>query len=176
MSSEAPKRHLKFVPRDSQSEEWTEKYSSLVKCLNSGEPLMYALIGRRGTGKTQMASSVIQRACEGGISSLYCKAMDFFINLKATYGNQDATEQAVFSKHKIPNLLVIDEIQVRSESEWENNALTHLIDKRYDAMKSTIFIGNLKPNSLKDCVGESVYSRLTEIGGVMDCNWESLRK
>ena len=45
-------------------------------------------------------------------------------------------------------LLIIDEVQERAESGFENRLLTHLIDARYAAMRPTIIIANLAKREL----------------------------
>ena len=112
---------------------------------------------------------------ESGEIARYNKTMDFFKAIKDSYKMPDKTESDIIKDYKKPKLLVLDEIQVRSESAWENNLLTNLIDIRYDYMLNTILIGNLVIDKVRDSVGDSIYSRMEETGGIINCNWESFR-
>ena len=74
------------------------------------------------------------------------------------------------------DLLVLDEIQVRSDTEWENSVLTDLIDSRYAAVRSTLLIANLERSALAASLGDSVASRLEETGTIIPCDWPSFRR
>lgn len=101
--------------------------------------------------------------------------MDFFVLLKSSYRNEGQTEEDIIKTLVSPSLLIIDEITVRSDSAWENNMLTHLIGKRYDAEKDTIVIGNIAPDELISNLGPSISSRMEEVGGILNCKWPSFR-
>ena len=173
-AAKIPLRHRNWLERDNTSTEWRAQFDMLLTATETPGS-MFCLIGQRGTGKTQMAVSLLGAATRAGQTCLYCKAMDFFTDLKDSYSEKSATSKQVFLKYRAPTLLVIDEIQVRSESAWENQSFTHLIDQRYDALKTTILIGNLKPETLAASLGESIYSRMTETGGIVVCDWPSFR-
>jgi len=174
-TSHIPARHGGWAVSNNTSAVWRRQFD-MVSDATYEPGSIFCLIGHRGTGKTQMAVSLIWKATKDGQTCLYCKAMDFFTDLKDSYGDKSATSKQVFLKYRGPVFLVIDEIQVRSESAWENQAFTHLIDQRYDAMKTTILIGNLKAENLAASLGESIYSRLTETGGIVVCDWQSFRQ
>jgi DNA replication protein DnaC len=174
--SHIPDRHKPLIGKEDSPPEWLAKME-MLRSATATPGSMFCLIGPRGTGKTQLAVTLIRFACKRMYHSYYCKSMDFFLELKNSYRpNSRLSELGVFNKYHKPDFLVIDEIQVRSESAWENQAFTHLIDQRYDAMKTTILIGNLKAENLAASLGESIYSRLTETGGVVVCDWQSFRQ
>lgn len=158
-----------------RNQAWSEKTRTLIDRYHAASDLMAGLIGPRGTGKTQAAIEVIRAAVWSGRSARYCTAMDFFRAIKSTF-RSDTDEAEVFGRFITPGVLVLDEVQVRSSSEWENNQLTHLVDKRYGNMMATIFIGNFDTaDSFKACVGDSIYSRLAETGSIFLFSWQSWR-
>ncbi len=151
-------------------------YLTLKQRLGTGAVL--ALIGPRGTGKTQLGCDLICEATTGrGMSARYAKAIEFFMGIKATFQrNAEETEKAVIDRFRRPALLVLDEISSRGETEWEDRLFDHLIDERYGAKKDTILIGNfVTVRDFDASVGPSIASRLSETGGVIDCNWASFR-
>jgi DNA replication protein DnaC len=81
----------------------------------------------------------------------------------------------VVNRHRIPDLLVIDEFQERGETAFENRMLNHLLDLRYGDLTDTLLIANLEPEELVESVGESITERLREAGGIIECNWPSFR-
>ena len=42
-------------------------------------------------------------------------------------------------------------------------------------MKSTILISNLMPDAMQKFVGPSIWSRITETGMLLSCDWTSFR-
>jgi len=104
------------------------------------------------------------------------KAMEIFLRIRATYTNPEQSELDAILEFTQPQLLVIDEVQQRGETDFENLMLAFLIDKRYDDMHDTIVIGNLTPKALTASLDPSITDRLIETGGVMECLWPSFRK
>lgn len=146
-----------------------------------------ALIGPRGTGKTHMACGLVNafncvpdhlgRADNGSWRwARYRRALDIFSDLKATFGRRDGDSQAGIVADLVEcNLLVIDEVQVRSDSAWENSILTNLVDQRYSECRSTVLISNLNAPAFLQSVGDSIASRISECGGIIEARWQSFR-
>lgn len=173
-SSGVPKRHRSYkAPTEGP---WMETLSSLSMQLGK-QGILSALIGPRGTGKTQMAAEAIryQIYCNA-TTARYITAMEFFMAIKEGYRSEAQSQEQILLSFRQPALLVIDEITVRSDTAWENMLLTHLIDKRYGSQLDTILIGNCKDSAeVASCVGPSIASRIQECGSVIECNWKSFR-
>lgn len=162
-----------------QTNAWMAKRTILdVKLRNPGA--VVALVGPRGTGKTQMATDAAfayaMRIRERGMARAcrYVRTMEFFMGVKDAYGTT-TSERDVFDSFTIPPLLVLDEVQVRNESKWEDNALTYLIDTRYGACRRTILISNQTVEGFTASMGDSIMSRLSETGTIIPCEWQSFR-
>lgn len=173
--AQIPLRHRKIPPRtdDDRSVNWWAKMEKV--CGKMGSGALLALLGNRGTGKTQAAVAAMQYTAHRGHPCFYCKAMEVFLEVRATYARPDRAELEVIKKYQEPRLLVIDEVQQRGETDFENRILAHLIDKRYDAMVDTIIIGNLTPEAMAERLDPSIVDRLRETGGVVVFEWESFR-
>lgn len=127
------------------------------------EPKLLAIGGPRGTGKTALASGLIRKFCESGRPALYSTAHEYFDGL--TSEEWEAKER-FRKRHYAPDLLVLDEVQVRdSNREWQNNELTTLIDNRHRSGLTTVLISNLTPEALRANLGDSIWRRLIETGG-----------
>ncbi len=137
-----------------------------------------AIIGKRGTGKTQAACWIAcQLQLHGYISrTYYFTAADLFGLAKSWYsipsGDAAHNQQQLWT---VP-LLVIDEMQERVESEHEDKLLSQLIDKRYGLMQPTLMIANIQASEMPTTFGSSVVSRLTEDGVILVCDWPSFRE
>lgn len=176
--------------------EWLEAEKRLAGIVGAGTTI--ALVGPRGTGKTQLAVRAMgwaghdaanrhrerfSKPWEGNLSesirgaARYTTAMGLFLSLKQTFSEgSKETERDAIEKWCSPRLLVIDECQERGESAWEDRILTHIIDRRYGAMLDTILIANLTPEEFSASMGESVIDRIRETGTLIECNWPSYRE
>ena len=173
VKSGVPKRYRQpdWLPTD--KDDWKTPYMKARKIISAGATL--SLIGGRGTGKTRLAIEVCRRLDAKG--TRYLSAMDVFLRLQACY-RKDAneTELAVLQELSKVRLLIIDEVQERGNTEWEDRVLTHLIDKRYGAMLPTVLIANLKPAELRDRLGASIMDRMHEGGGMLEIAGDSHRR
>jgi DNA replication protein DnaC len=73
-------------------------------------------------------------------------------------------------------LLVIDEVQVRAETKFEDDKLTAIIDARYAADMPTILISNYTWEKLASTLSPAVIDRIEENGAKLLFNWESFRR
>jgi len=171
----APKRHATARELDWNSE-WGLVTKRLIAKIESGQGLLAALVGNRGAGKTQIAVELMKANTNHQRSALYVSTMEWFMAIKSTYKkNTDQTEIDIIKQFRKPNLLVLDEYGRRSDTEWENNLLFELLDKRYSDMNNTILISNQKAVELIESLGKSLASRLNETGGIIECEWPSWR-
>jgi DNA replication protein DnaC len=174
-----PERHASTA--EIHEGEWLAAYQTAKTACEDGR--LVIAFGKRGTGKTQMALSIAKTAdfpdtqTREGKSrpAIYRKAMDIFLELKATFGKNARTEKEIIDNLVDCAFLVIDEIHVRGESKYEDDKITHIIDKRYDAMRPTMIITNLMRKELVAQLSPSVMSRMEEIGTEIECTWQSFR-
>jgi len=167
-----PPRHRNIPPSELRGAPWLELQQRLSGKLGTG--FIIGLVGRRGTGKTQIAVQIAKDVANAGKRPLYSTAMGFFLDIKESFRN-NGSERAVIEQYCIPAYLVIDEMQERGETPWEDRLLTHLIDRRYQHEKDTILISNQTQETFLASIGESISSRLIETGGVALCDWPSYR-
>jgi DNA replication protein DnaC len=143
------------------------------------------LFGRRGTGKTFMAFDLAsngvfpndQEKDGSPRPAIYRTAMEIFLLIRDSW-RKDArsSELDLMDEWRDAALLVIDEIQERGETSFENQKLTAIIDSRYRQGRPTLLIGNYETKGeLAASLGSSIVSRLTENGGTIHCDWQSFR-
>lgn len=136
---------------------------------------MVALCGNRGSGKTQIACDILREFCKAGQKAIYTTAIDMFIDLRTPIQTGKESEREVLERFCKPTMLVIDEIQERGQTFWEDRLLTYIIDRRYRDMRATIIIANLLPEQFRQHLGESAWDRLRGTGGLVICEWPSFR-
>jgi DNA replication protein DnaC len=154
------------------------RYMNAVATLRGllDNPVTMALIGTRGPGKTHMACALVNAFCSTFRSARYLNAMDYFIELKATYGDRAKRDESQVERDYLrPALLVVDEVHERGDTDWETRMLTRLVNRRYEEEKATVLVCNLTPAEFEKRVGESIADRIAEGGGIIVCDWPSLR-
>jgi DNA replication protein DnaC len=103
--------------------------------------------------------------------------MEIFLDCKHSFSRKDApTTKEILQRLEDAAFLIIDEAQVRGETKFEDDLLTHLIDKRYDGERATMLITNLGRKEFAATLSPSIISRIHQIGCGIDCNWQSYRK
>jgi DNA replication protein DnaC len=137
-----------------------------------------ALIGKRGTGKTQMVAWAVDHIRWYGLPCVYAyfRADDLMSYVKSWFGLDSVSRLHNQRILRTVPLLVIDECQDRFGSEFEDMSLTNIADQRYGASLPTVFIANLKPENLAKNMGPSITSRIQESGCVVEVNWDSFRQ
>jgi DNA replication protein DnaC len=161
---------------------WRDTYTRASEVVR--ECGMACLLGPRGTGKTQMATNIarafIEARLDAGIADdlpvVYVRAMELFAALREAFRKgSEQTEVSALKRFRVAPLLIIDEIQERGETEFEDRMLVLLIDQRYGDMVPTVLLSNLTRAELGVSLGRSIVSRIQETGTVLECNWQSFR-
>lgn len=167
---------LAALPLDAQ-----EPYSRALDRLNRivardrDKPFIAALIGVIGAGKTHMAAALINKFASLGRTARYTTAMDYILAIRSTYG-KDTEQSQIENAHIHPELLVIDEMQVRGETAHEDLLLIRLIDKRYQHNRATLLISNhLTKQEFAERVDARIMDRMNTAGGVCVVSWPSIR-
>jgi DNA replication protein DnaC len=170
--AQIPERHSQQLLR--VAPEWTAASDGIQAGLGSG--MLIALLGIRGAGKTQLAVEAIRQTVNQGGSGRYVKAMDLLIRFREAFRKDGPAERQVLEEFAYPDLLVIDALEERGQTEFEDRMIAHLIDLRYDACLDTILISNQTREAFAESVGKSAISRIHETGRVIECNWASFRQ
>ena len=120
-----------------------------------------------GNGKTSWALRMIQ-AYFNKIwhkSDLTCKALfinvpRFLLSLKDNISHEDPYIAHIKQYVLSADLVVWDEIGVKSLTTFEHENLLNLINTRIDMNKSNIYTSNLALDELKEKVGDRLFSRI----------------
>jgi len=151
-------------------EGFKELAKELLKLIDT--PRLMAVGGPRGTGKTMLASGLVRLFCQCGKPALYRTTKQLMDEVGGVPWEE---KERVRALHRRQDLLVLDEVQVRDDRAWQDNELTELIDARYRDGKATLLISNLESEALKDNLGDSIWRRLIETGGLpIETDWPRL--
>lgn len=182
-----PTRHVNIaLPTEGP---WFEAAKKAYLALKAGG--IVVLYGDRGTGKTFMAYDLAQQSQEfpepvfppdefghrKPRPAIYRTAMRAFLEIRDTFRRgSEKSELELMDEFAEAALLVIDEIQERGESAFEDQKLTAIIDARYQHCRPTLIIGNYATKAeFSASVSPSILSRMQEGGGAIHCDWPSFR-
>jgi DNA replication protein DnaC len=176
-ASNSPRRHAQNLDLIDAAKfpKWYGARRKLEMGINKGG--LFALLGNRGTGKTQMSVSLILGATRRLKTARYTTASDLFRELRASFGQSGdgESEQAIMRRLISYDILVIDELHQRSGTAFEENAIVSLIDARYRECRFTLLIANQTREEFSAGVGDSVVSRIHECGECIVCDWPTFR-
>ena len=145
------------------------------------------LSGNVGTGKTHLASSIVQSVIrKHGAEALLVSVSELVRVAKgtmskgATYTDRDVIEELAHV-----DLLVIDEIGAQKGSDYELGLMHEVIDRRYQLVVPTVVVSNLPVDKgadaplgtdIKGFIGPRALDRLRQNGGqLIGFTWESAR-
>jgi DNA replication protein DnaC len=106
----------------------------------------------------------------------FLAAVDFFLELKSTFGDTPGNEEQVVDKYCKCTCLLIDDIGAEKVSDWSRQMFYTLIDRRYRDMKQTIITSNLSLGELARHIDTRITSRLLEMGIAIDLGKVDYRK
>ncbi|RPD86298.1 DNA replication protein [Neisseria weixii] len=140
--------------------------------LQSGRCLIFS--GLRGTGKNHLACGIANQIISDGYSAVVIAASDMLQTIKASYSG--GSEMEALKAFVLPDLLVLDEFGMGTQSETEARLLFTVINRRYELMKPTMVLTNLSPQEFVEKVDARIRDRLRDNGGkLVPFNWESCR-
>jgi DNA replication protein DnaC len=129
-------------------------------------------LGRCGVGKTHLAVAGLKELINKGIGGLFYDFRDLLKEIQDSYNpNTHTSELRILAPVFEAEVLVLDELGASKPTEWVQETITHVINKRYNEKKVTIFtsnyldfpIGSTYDESLTDRVGVRLRSRLHEM-------------
>ena len=136
---------------------------------------LLALVGTRGSGKTQLAVGLAHAWVMGGRGSAwYTRADDMFDSMRREF-DEDGKQGKAMAKLVRTGLLIIDELADRVDSAFETRELNRLIDKRYASQLPTVMIANLTAADFAKSIGASATSRMQECGRILVMDGQSYR-
>ena len=184
-----PKRYENASP--AIGDDWMAHYRQGLATVDSGG--IVVMYGAHGTGKTRMAWEIARKAtpqdshyATGGLGwnagrkerpAIYTTAVGLFLEIRDTF-RQDSefSEMQVVKKYTDAGLLVIDEVQEKGSTQFEDRKITQIIDARYMHERPTILIANYNKREFADSLSPATLDRIRENGCGLHFNWTSYRK
>ena len=107
---------------------------------------LYIYSHERGSGKTRLACSVLNEISKRYAGSIkFVNAIDFLEMTKKGFNYDNPDVESLY----VCKTLVIDDIGVQTDIEWNNTVFYRLINNRYSDHKATIYTSNAECEKLK---------------------------
>ena len=129
-------------------------------------------LGTCGVGKTHLAVAALKELLRKGIAGMFYDFRDLLKEIQDSYNpNTHTSELKILAPIFEADVLVLDELGASKPTEWVQETMTHIINKRYNEKKTTIFTSNYLDmpsgssydETLTDRVGRRLQSRLQEM-------------
>ena len=106
--------------------------------------------GSVGVGKTHLAVGILKKLIEeNGVQGIFCDYRELLKEVQNSYNqNVAATEMQVLKPIFEADVLVLDELGASKPSEWVWDTVAHVLNTRYNDLKTTIITtnySNLRP-------------------------------
>ncbi|MDW3714098.1 ATP-binding protein [Pseudomonas sp. 2023EL-01195] len=137
------------------------------------------LLGNLGTGKTHLASAIVQSVIRKySATAIVTTASEIARAVKATFARSSKiSERDVLDELASVDLLVIDEVGVQvSTGDFGPGLLHEVIDRRYQQVLPTILISNVTVEELPRFIGDRALDRLRQGSSrLVRFTWDSVR-
>lgn len=125
------------------------------------------LYGNAGSGKTHLVSAIANKLLLKSFPR-FVTAPELLLEIKKTFGNNHTNNDEYLDKLSYTKLLIIDDLGSEKPTEWVQETLFVLIDRRYTHLLPTIFTSNFSLDQLKDRLGYRIASRIAEMSDVVE--------
>ena len=137
-----------------------ERIESLVEGWEHGVPGLM-LHGPTGTGKTHLAVAVARGVMERHrVRVLFVRWPDLIASIKGTFGSTGGGEAEILSPIATASLVVFDDLGREQATDYTRSLCERVIGTRLENGLTSIVTTNLKPDELRERVGDRVNSRM----------------
>ena len=142
-------------------------------------------LGSCGVGKTHLAVSALRELIKKGVPGLFYDFRDLLKEIQDSYNpNTHTSELRILAPVFDAEVLVLDELGASKPTEGVQETITHIINKRYNEKKVTVFtsnyldmpIGTAYAETLTERVGVRLRSRLHEMCKLVFLEGDDYRK
>lgn len=128
------------------------------------------LAGTPGTGKTHLATAILNVRIQNGQEAIFCTVPELLSDIRRTFGSNNDTSE-LMELVKNAELLILDDLGVEKATDWVLEELFIIINSRLNNEKQTIFTTNYtNPSDLiakmGGIAGHRIVSRIKEM-----CDW-----
>ena len=132
-----------------------EKFASDFPAVKKG----LGFIGGPGIGKTHLAIAVLRAVLDKGCTGIYWDTIELLAEIRATFkGTSAESESAILEQAEQVDLLVLDDLAAHRRTEWVNEMMNLVINRRYSQNRPLVFTSNYGDGPIEDL--DSLHVRL----------------
>jgi DNA replication protein DnaC len=132
------------------------------------------IYGGVGTGKTHIAYAIKRRYDELRQPNLFWNMTELIDEIRSDFNRKEKEftgENVLDYQH----LLFLDDIGAEKPTEWVEEKIYLIVNRRYNDMLPTIFTSNLNISELSDRIGDRIASRIVEMCEIINLEGEDRR-
>ncbi len=141
-------------------------------------------MGDCGVGKTHLAVAIINELIlTKGVAAIFYDFRDLLKELRRSYDtHSQVSEFSVLDPVLNKEILVLDELGARKVTDWMQDILTYIINKRYNENKLMLITSNWidqprrNEETLTERIGHRLRSRLDEMCYILNIKGEDYRR
>jgi DNA replication protein DnaC len=115
--------------------------------------------GSPGTGKTYISAAVLNYYYDERLEAFYTNHRRFISKIQEGF-SKDHTQDYSVNQFAYKDILVFDDLGAATNTDWQQEVILDLIDKRVSMQKKTLFTTNLTNAELYETFGSRTASRL----------------
>jgi DNA replication protein DnaC len=109
------------------------------------------LFGPVGTGKTHLATGIMRNVLAMGKTAVFWNWSDYIHNVKQTFNNGDSrADFDGLERAETADLLVLDDLGAARTTDFVDEELYWLVNRRYDLGKGIVVTSNLTPRMMRE--------------------------
>ncbi len=151
-----------------------EEHRKVSEWLKNQKPFLVVL-GSPGTGKTYLAAALLNHLFEKGEEVGYVTHRKFIEEIHFAIQNGH-TQHSVLPRYCEKKYLIIDDLGSATCTEWQQEMILELIDRRYSEKQKTIITSNFNKIELKQKLGDRTASRLLDLKNELLEFWSTDRR
>ena len=102
-----------------------------------------------GSGKTMLACAILNGlSAKYGLTTQAITTIDFVKRMKATFSDEDISEESVINPMLAVDVLLLDDCGSEKHSEWVDEQLYHIVNSRLNDNKPTFYTANYSIDKL----------------------------
>ena len=160
-------------PGGTPAQNWEDAWTRIAEKLDPDVPVLLALVGGSGTGKTTLAIRALRHVTEQLRTARYTTLLGFQMAMSDARIKGELRD--TFAEYTSPGTLVIDEIDKVDQAAWEAKYFFGLLTNRHNHKLRTILVSNGSGAKFAADIGTSLMQRIVEQRGCIECDWAPLR-